>query len=73
KHFLASVFSNLMMLAFLIDQVQDLCCQLFQQAQEKAERPVISDTRSGACLIGGCYPTRKHCTAVSPTALKCKY
>ncbi|MCY4264454.1 MAG: hypothetical protein OXE78_06325 [Gammaproteobacteria bacterium] len=37
KHFLASVFSNLMMLAFLIDQ--GLCCQLFQQAQEKAERP----------------------------------
>ncbi len=36
KHLLASVFSNLMMLAFLIDQ--GLCCQLFQQAQEKAER-----------------------------------
>ena len=31
KHLLASVFSNLMMLAFLIDQ--GLCCQLFQQAQ----------------------------------------
>ncbi len=39
KHFPASVFSNLMMLAFLIDHVQSLCCQLFQQAQEKAERP----------------------------------
>ncbi len=39
KKFLASVFSNLMMLAFLIDQVQGLCCQLFQQAQEKAGRP----------------------------------
>ncbi|MCY4357129.1 MAG: transposase, partial [Gammaproteobacteria bacterium] len=38
KHFLASVFSNLMMLAFLMDQVQGLCCQLFQQTQEKTER-----------------------------------
>ena len=39
KHFLASVFSKLMMLAFLIDQIQGMCCELFQQAQEKAERP----------------------------------
>ncbi len=38
KNFLASVFSSLMMLVFLVDQVQGLCCQIFQQAQKKAER-----------------------------------
>ena len=28
-----------MMLAFLIDQIQQRCCKLFQQAQMKAKRP----------------------------------
>ena len=37
KH-LATVFAHLMMLAFLLDQVQQHCCTLFQKAQRKAER-----------------------------------
>ena len=38
---LATVFANiiLMMLAFLIDQAQALCCQLFQKEQEAAGWP----------------------------------
>ena len=35
---LSTVFATLMMLAFLIDQIQQRCCGLFQQAQEKAKR-----------------------------------
>ena len=35
---LSTVFAYLMMLAFLIDQVQQRCCTLFQAAQAKAER-----------------------------------
>jgi hypothetical protein len=30
--YLSSVFAHLMMLAFLIDQLQQLCCPLFQKA-----------------------------------------
>ncbi len=37
KH-LSTVFAYLMMLAFLIDQIQQHCCDLFQQAQKKAKR-----------------------------------
>ena len=37
KH-LATVFAHLMMLAFLIDQVQQRCCALFQAAKAKAQR-----------------------------------
>ncbi len=37
QHF-STVFTHLMMLAFLIDQIQQHCCTLFQQAQQKAER-----------------------------------
>ena len=37
KH-LSTVFAYLMMLAFLIDQVQQRCCALFQAARHKAER-----------------------------------
>ncbi len=37
KH-LSTVFAYLMMLAFLIDQVQQRCCTLFQAAQAKTER-----------------------------------
>ena len=33
---LATVFANLMMLAFLVDQVQQKCCKLFQTAQQTA-------------------------------------
>lgn len=35
KKHLATVFANLMMLAFLIDQVQEACCPLFQLAQKR--------------------------------------
>ena len=38
KKHLATVFAHLMMLAFLIDQVQRRCCALFQAAQAKAGR-----------------------------------
>ena len=38
KH-LSNVLAYLMMLAFLIDQIQQRCCNLFQRAQKKAERP----------------------------------
>ncbi len=34
KTHLATVFALLMMLAFLIDQVQESCCELFQQARQ---------------------------------------
>ncbi len=37
KH-LATVFAHLMMLAFLIDQVQQRCCRLFQAARAKVGR-----------------------------------
>ena len=37
KH-LATVFAHLMMLAFLIDQIQQRCCRLFQAARAKAGR-----------------------------------
>ena len=36
---LSTVFAYLMMLAFLIDQIQQRCCRLFCAAQAKAERP----------------------------------
>ena len=36
---LSTVFAYLMMLAFLIDQIQQRCCRLFRAAQAKAERP----------------------------------
>jgi hypothetical protein len=35
---LSTVMASLMMLAFLIDQIQQRCCRLFQEAQHKAER-----------------------------------
>lgn len=38
KQHLSTVFAYLMMLAFLIDQIQQHCCDLFQQAQKKARR-----------------------------------
>lgn len=36
KKYLSTVFCMLMMLAFLIDQVQEMCCSLFQRCKEKA-------------------------------------
>lgn len=36
KKHLSTVFGMLMMLAFLIDQVQEVCCSLFQQCKKKA-------------------------------------
>ena len=38
KRHLATVFAQLMMLAFLIDQAQQRCCALFRAAREKAGR-----------------------------------
>jgi len=35
KQHLSSVLANLMLLAFLIDQVQEFCCLLFQAARDK--------------------------------------
>lgn len=35
KEHLSAVFAHLMMLAFLVDQVQQLCCPLFQAARAK--------------------------------------
>jgi hypothetical protein len=35
QKYLATVFGMLMMLAFLVDQVQELCCSLFQAARQK--------------------------------------
>ena len=35
KQHLSAVFIHLMMLAFLVDQVQQLCCPLFQAARSK--------------------------------------
>ena len=35
KKHLASVFANLMMLMFLIDQIQELCCSLFKAARQR--------------------------------------
>lgn len=37
KQHLSAVFAHLMMLAFLVDQVQQLCCPLFQAAKAKCK------------------------------------
>ena len=37
---LSTVFASLMMLAFLIDQVEQRCCKLFRMAREEAGRPL---------------------------------
>ena len=37
KQYLIFVFALLMMLAFLVDQIQQLCCPLFQSALERLE------------------------------------
>ena len=38
KH-LATVLAHLMMLAFLIDQIQQRCCAVFRRARTRAKRP----------------------------------
>ena len=35
KKYLSTVFCMLMMLAFLVDQVQEICCQLFQKSRQR--------------------------------------
>ncbi len=40
KQHLSSVFAHLMLLAFLIDQLQGLCCNVFQQAATVMESRV---------------------------------
>lgn len=40
KH-LSTVFAHLMMLAFLIDQLQQLCCPLFQKALKRTKRKIL--------------------------------
>ena len=35
QKYLATVFGMLMMLAFLVDQVQELCCNLFNAARQQ--------------------------------------
>ena len=36
KKYLSTIFCMLMMLAFLIDQVQEICCSLFQKCKKRA-------------------------------------
>ena len=48
---LATVFAHLMMLAFLIDQVQRRSCRLFQAAQAGAERPSYFWARVRSLLL----------------------
>jgi hypothetical protein len=38
KKHLSAVFTYLMMLAFLVDQVQQLCCPIFQAARQRSSR-----------------------------------
>lgn len=38
KKHLSAVFNHLMMLAFLVDQIQQLCCPLFQAALQRCKR-----------------------------------
>ncbi len=40
KNHLSVVFANLMMLAFLVDQVQEAACQLFQAALAKVDSKI---------------------------------
>lgn len=40
KQHLSSVFAKRMLLAFLIDQIQELCCKFFQSAVTKMESRV---------------------------------
>ena len=48
---LATVFSTLMMLAFLIDQVQEECCELFQQSKERFRTQVYLWDKMAALFL----------------------
>ena len=49
KNYLADVFPTLAMLAFLIDQVQLLCCGRFQKARDYKKRKSISGKGYAVC------------------------
>lgn len=53
KHYLCSTFAFLMMLAFLIDQIQELGCRLFQQARSRlhSRRALWERMRQLFCLF----------------------
>ena len=76
KNNLATVFANLMMLAFLIDQAQAMGCQLFQKAQKVAERPGYFwrkvRSRFDEWLLPD-WETLYRCIAASPMELMLKY
>lgn len=40
-NYLSTIFANLMLLAFLIDQTQQLCCKLFQSALVEAKSKIV--------------------------------
>ena len=61
KH-LATVFAYLMMLAFLIDQVQQRCCTLFAKAQTRAERPRYFWERVRALFLDFPWRIGRRCT-----------
>lgn len=50
KQHLSAVFANLMMLAFLIDQVQQMCCPLFKAARAKCSSKIALWKKIGAWL-----------------------
>ena len=51
---LSVVFAMLMMLAFLVDQTQQLCCPVFQAAGRNWERNGTSGRRSAPTLLRSC-------------------
>ena len=51
KNHLADVFPTLTMLAFLIDQVQLLCCGLFQKARDYQKRKIYLWERIRSLLL----------------------
>ena len=51
KNHLADVFPTLAMLAFLIDQVQLLCCGLFQKARDYQKRKIYLWERIRSLLL----------------------
>ena len=55
KH-LATVFAHLMMLAFLIDQIQQRCCRLFQAAKAKAGRALYFWDKLRSLFLGHIVP-----------------
>jgi hypothetical protein len=50
KEHLSAVFAHLMMLAFLIDQVQQMCCPLFQAARAKGSSKKLLWEKMRACF-----------------------